>query len=191
MLRTSGGENEKTKNVKRRGYLYVFRLFVFRSTSGIPPGMDPMTLRGATLDDAEVIAAYNAAMAYETEHKRLDPPTLRSGVERAIRQPELARYFLAEQAGRVVGQLMITTEWSDWRDGVFWWIQSVYVHPDARGLGVFKALYRHVEAIARAKGDVCGLRLYVEHENGRAQDVFRKLGMRDAGYLVYEVEWKE
>jgi ribosomal protein S18 acetylase RimI-like enzyme len=148
-----------------------------------------MSIRAARAEDAAVVAEFNAAMALETEHKRLDAGTLRAGVEHAIANPEVARYFLAEAGGAVVGQLMVTMEWSDWRNGTFWWIQSVYVRPEFRSRGVFKALYRHVERLAREGRDVRGLRLYVERENAPAQEVYRRLGMRDAGYLVYEVDW--
>ena len=149
---------------------------------------DSMRIRGATSADAEVIAAFNAAMALETEHKRLDPVVLRAGVEGAIARPTSARYFLAEIEGRVVGQLMVTFEWSDWRNADFWWIQSVYVHPDFRSRGVFATLYRHVERLAHDAG-ACGLRLYVERANAGAQAAYRRLGMADAGYLVYGTDW--
>jgi ribosomal protein S18 acetylase RimI-like enzyme len=150
-----------------------------------------IVIRAARLEDTAVVAAFNAAMALETEHKQLDPAILRAGVEHAISNPEIARYFLAEIDVRVVGQLMITMEWSDWRNATFWWIQSVYIRPEDRSRGVFKALFRHVEAIARERKDVCGLRLYVERENAAAQEVYRRLGMCDAGYLVYEVDWSK
>jgi ribosomal protein S18 acetylase RimI-like enzyme len=149
---------------------------------------DSMQIRGATLADAEVIAEYNAAMALETEHKRLDLAVLRAGVEGAIGQPDSARYYLADVGGRVVGQLMVTFEWSDWRNGMFWWIQSVYVHPEFRSRGIFGALYRHVERLAGDAG-ACGLRLYVEGDNAGAQAAYRRLGMTDSGYLVYEADW--
>jgi GNAT superfamily N-acetyltransferase len=153
--------------------------------------MSTIRIRPATPDDAQVIADYNAAMAMETEHKRLAPATVRAGVERGIARPAEARYLVAEaEGGVVVGQLMVTFEWSDWRNGTFWWVQSVYVHPDYRGRGVFRALYQHVEGLARAAG-ACGLRLYVERENARAQDVYRKLGMADAGYAVFEADWSK
>ncbi len=148
----------------------------------------PIQIRSATPSDAATLAAYNAAMALETEHKTLDPARLRAGVERAIAQPAAARYYLADIAGQVVGQLMITFEWSDWRNADFWWIQSVYVHPDFRSAGIFKALYRHVEALAHESG-ACGLRLYVERDNARAQEVYRRMGMADSGYAVFEVDW--
>ena len=96
---------------------------------------------------------------------------------------------MAEIDGRVVGQLMITYEWSDWRNGVFWWIQSVYVLPEARRLGVFSELYAHLERLAKATPGVCGLRLYVEHANERAQATYRRCGMVDAGYRVMEVDY--
>jgi GNAT superfamily N-acetyltransferase len=149
---------------------------------------DPIVIRHATAGDAEVITAYNAAMALETVHKRLDAATLRAGVQRAIAQPDRARYFLADVGGRVVGQLMVTFEWSDWRNADFWWIQSVYVHPDFRSRGVFATLYRHVEHLARDAG-ACGLRLYVERDNVGAQAAYQRLGMTDSGYLVYETDW--
>jgi len=147
-----------------------------------------LLIRPATLADAATLADYNAAMALETEDKRLDAATLRAGVEHAIEHPDLARYHLAEIDGRVVGQLMVTFEWSDWRNGNFWWIQSVYVHPEYRSRGVFSALYRHVEALARESG-ACGMRLYVEDHNSTAQQVYRRLGMDDARYRVFETDW--
>ena len=145
-------------------------------------------IRAATPADAAVIAGFNAAMALETEHKTLHAQTLRAGVERAIAQPRAARYFLADIAGEVVGQLMVTFEWSDWRNADFWWIQSVYDRPDVRSRGVFKAIYQHVQTLAREAG-ACGLRLYVERDNLRAQQVYQRLGMRDSAYAVYETDW--
>lgn len=147
-----------------------------------------MHIRSAHLHDAPVIAQFNAEMALETEHKRLEAGQLLAGVEHAILHPDLSRYFLAEVEGQVAGQLMITFEWSDWRNANFWWIQSVYVVPEQRKRGIFRALYRHVEGLAKQQ-KACGLRLYVEKENGAAQGVYRSLGMRDANYLVYEVDW--
>lgn len=153
--------------------------------------MPPLLIRPANPADVQTLADYNAAMALETEHKHLDPTKLLAGVRHAIDHAQSARYFVAESAGRVVGQLMITTEWSDWRNANFWWIMSVYVHPDHRAAGVFKALYRHVHDLARQDPTACGLRLYVERDNQRAQQVYQKLGMTDAGYAVYEIDWSE
>jgi GNAT superfamily N-acetyltransferase len=137
-------------------------------------------------------------MAWETEHKRLDPPTVHAGIERALADPAKARYFVAmrevavggrETIAEPVGTLMFTREWSDWRCGDWWWIQSVYVPAAHRRQGVFAALYRHVERLAREADGVIGLRLYVERDNEAAQQTYAALDMRDAGYRVYESEF--
>jgi ribosomal protein S18 acetylase RimI-like enzyme len=146
-------------------------------------------VRSAEAGDLEFIARGNAAMALETEHKALDEQTVRQGVSAALENPAHGRYFVAELEGRVVGQLMVTYEWSDWRNGAFWWIQSVYVLPEARRHGVFSALYQHVERLAKSTPGVCGLRLYVEHANERAQATYRRCGMVDAGYRVMEADY--
>jgi len=148
-----------------------------------------LIVRDAVLNDAETIARFNRALALETEEKSLDPATARAGVEKALSRPDLCRYFVAERAGEVVGQLMITYEWSDWRAKVCWWIQSVYVRPDCRRHGVFRGLYEHIVAIARQDPDVCGIRLYVERENQRAMKAYERLGMRPSGHVVYEIAW--
>jgi len=141
--------------------------------------------------DLEAIVSFNRAMAMETEHKTLDPTIVTSGVRRALQDPGKGRYLLAVAADRVVGQLMFTLEWSDWRDGWLWWIQSVYVDPEWRGRGVFSCLYRRLADTASKADDVRGLRLYVESDNERAQQVYRSLGMRPAGYLVLEMIFGE
>jgi ribosomal protein S18 acetylase RimI-like enzyme len=146
----------------------------------------PLTLRRAVLADAPVLADYNQRLAHETEGKALDPAVIAAGVEAVLADPERGRYFVAELQGAVVGQLMITTEWSDWRNGWIWWIQSVYVPRDARRQGVFRALYEHALAAARAEPQVVGLRLYVEHDNHAAQETYLRLGMQRTGYLVLE-----
>lgn len=145
----------------------------------------PTLVRPATPEDADTLVDFNTAMAQETEHLTLDRATLSAGVRAAIADPLKARYFVGEVDGRVAGMLMLTLEWSDWRNGEIWWIQSVYVHPDFRRLGVFKAIYRHVEALARQHNAV-GLRLYVVHENKAAQETYRQLGMEVSEYLVME-----
>jgi GNAT superfamily N-acetyltransferase len=155
----------------------------------IPNMIDDLTIRNATADDAKVIAEFNIAMALESEGLELDPAVVRRGVEHAIAHPDQGRYFVAESDGRVVGQLMITCEWSDWRAGAFWWVQSVYVHPDFRSRGVFGRLYRHVESIARQDGDICGIRLYVDRDNRRAASTYEKLGLTATNYLMYEIDW--
>lgn len=146
-----------------------------------------ITVRAARADETDLLAAWAAAMAWETEHKRLDPDTLRRGIAAVFAAPQRGRYFIAERDGDAAGTLMLTAEWSDWRCGDWWWIQSVYVAPEHRRGGIFAALYRHVEAAARADAGVCGLRLYVEKENAVAQRTYTALGMDDAGYRMFEI----
>jgi len=148
------------------------------------------TIRDALPTDIDTIVDYNARLAAETENKTLDRTTLEQGVASAVSDPARgARYWVAEVDGEPVGQIMVTLEWSDWRNGFFWWIQSVYVTADYRKKSILKQLYSHVEELARSDRDVCGLRLYVEHANHRAQEVYERLGMRRAGYEVFEREW--
>ncbi len=168
-----------------------------------------LIIRDALPSDAATIVEFNRLLAWETEHKRLDLAVLTPGVESALREPKFARYFMCDDLSdeptaatspsslrapsselrAPVGQLMITYEWSDWRNGLFWWIQSVYVHQDARRRGVFRALYQHVEQLAKSTPGVIGLRLYVEHENAAAIDTYRKLGMVPSGHMLYEHDW--
>ena len=145
------------------------------------------TIRRATLDDVDTLVRFNAAMAEETEDKPLNTDTLRRGVRAALRDDSKGRYWVAEQDGAVEAALMCTTEWSDWRCGMFWWIQSVYVRPKARRQGAFTALYQHVHASAEKNPDVCGLRLYVETSNQIAQQTYEDLGMHPTTYRMYEV----
>ena len=151
--------------------------------------MTEITIRTATFDDAEFIAEGNSRMALETEGRRLDPAILRAGVRAVFDDPARGFYLIADFDGQPAGQMMITYEWSDWRNGVFWWIQSVYTIPHLRGRGVFKALYRHVEGMARQSGDVCGLRLYVESHNQRAQAAYLRCGMSEAVYRMFEIDY--
>ena len=152
--------------------------------------VDELRIRRGIPGDAPSIAGFNAAMARETEHLELDATRLRAGVDAVLADPAKGFYLVAENEDRrVVGQLMITFEWSDWRNGVFWWIQSVYVDPAARGAGVYRRLYQHVRQAAADAGNVCGLRLYVERENTRAQEVYRRQGMRATAYDMYEVDF--
>jgi ribosomal protein S18 acetylase RimI-like enzyme len=148
-----------------------------------------MIVREARVEDAGVIARFNAALARETEGRSPDREVLARGVERALRRPDACRYWLAERGGDVVGQAMVTYEWSDWRDGVFWWLQSVYVAPQAREAGVFRRLYDHILALARSDPDARGLRLYVESDNARARAIYERLGMKSTTYLVLEDDW--
>ena len=149
----------------------------------------PLLIRDAITADLEFIARGNEAMALETEHKTLDAKTVRLGVGNALRDPAHGRYFVAEDETGPVGQLMLTYEWSDWRNGQFWWFQSVYVVPEARRRGVFKAMYDHVEALAKATPGVIGLRLYVEGDNVRAQRTYERCGMSARDYRFMEVDY--
>ncbi len=162
---------------------------------GSPAGR--LRVRSAMAADAGLLADWAVAMALETEHKALDPDTVSAGVAAGIADEAKARYFVAMQdavlAGSEtialpVGTLMLTREWSDWRNGDWWWIQSVYVPVDHRRQGVFTALYRHAEQQARAAPGVIGLRLYVERDNDAALQTYLALGMVDAGYRILEAD---
>ncbi|WP_049621170.1 GNAT family N-acetyltransferase [Frateuria defendens] len=145
----------------------------------------PLSVRPARRGDLAHLVAWNAAMAWETEAKRLDGAVLERGVAAVFDEPRRGFYLVAERGGAAVGSLLVTYEWSDWRCGDFWWIQSVYVVPEARRGGVFRTLYAEVAARARAAGAV-GLRLYVETENRRAQATYEGLGMERCHYFMYE-----
>ncbi|MFO8232068.1 MAG: GNAT family N-acetyltransferase [Longimonas sp.] len=149
--------------------------------------MSAFSIRRATLNDLDTLVAFNAAMAQETEDKTLNEETLQSGIRALLRDEQKGRYWVAEQGGHVAGALMCTTEWSDWRNGAFWWIQSVYVRPEMRRQGVFTALYEHVRSKAQDESGVCGLRLYVERENDSAQSTYEALGMARTAYQMYEI----
>jgi GNAT superfamily N-acetyltransferase len=149
-----------------------------------------MVIRAADRRDLAVLAAYNLALAWETEQKRLDPATVEAGVEALLGDPQRGFYTVAEIEGQVVGQVLITFEWSDWRNGWFWWLQSVYVQPAFRRRGVFRALVEHLEERARREGHVVGLRLYVERDNRAAQAVYAALGLQPTTYGVLEKCWK-
>ncbi len=146
-------------------------------------------IRAATVDDAAVIAEFNCRLALETENRRLDPQTALRGARLGLSRPEICRYFLAERDGQIAGQAMITFEWSDWRAGMLWWLQSVYVHPDFRRCGIFGRLFRHIVDLARNSPDACALRLYVEEHNQPAIEAYRRLGLKPSGHLVFEQDW--
>jgi GNAT superfamily N-acetyltransferase len=145
-----------------------------------------LSVRDADLEDASLLARWAQAMALETEGKHLPDADIIPGVVRGIATAGLARYFVAESEGRPVGTLMLTSEWSDWRNGLWWWIQSVYVPVECRRQGVYRALYGHVRELAESDPGVCGIRLYVEKDNLGAQRTYASLGMQDARYRVYE-----
>lgn len=151
--------------------------------------MPEITIRLAGPADAEFLVRGNASMALETEGISLDLDRLRDGVHAVFEKPARGVYYVAEAGGRRVGMMMVTYEWSDWRNGDFWWIQSVYVEKEFRGQGVFTALYRHVENLAQTNSGVVGLRLYVEHENRRAQATYEKVGMAKTVYEMFEVDF--
>ena len=142
-------------------------------------------IRNATAADSEVIATFNSRMCQETEGRPLNPAIIGAGVSALLKDSTKGRYWVAESAGEVIGQIMVTYEWSDWRNGTIWWIQSVYVHPEHRRRGIFSALYRHVESLAN-DNNACGLRLYVEDSNERAQKTYQSLGMMNPNYQVME-----
>jgi GNAT superfamily N-acetyltransferase len=144
-----------------------------------------VTLRNAEATDWATIAEFNRALAAETEDKDLDWEIISAGVRRVLADEAKGRYFIAECAGRIVGMTMITYEWSDWRDGWIWWIQSVYVHPDFRGRGVFGRIYRHIVSAAADAG-VRAVRLYVLDSNINARAIYARLGMNESGYTVLE-----
>ncbi|HMO81260.1 MAG TPA: GNAT family N-acetyltransferase [Pyrinomonadaceae bacterium] len=145
-----------------------------------------MEIRKATEKDAPLLIEFNQAMAFETEGKRLDPSVIGPGVRAVFGDVTKGFYLVAEVEKMIAGGLMVTLEWSDWRNGWFWWIQSVYVRQDFRGRGVYRRLYEHVKRLADEQGGVCGFRLYVERENERAMRVYEKLGMSRTDYEMYE-----
>ncbi|MDA1194994.1 MAG: N-acetyltransferase [Planctomycetota bacterium] len=149
--------------------------------------MEPtVTVRSAAPADADAIVRFQLAMARETENKDLDAGTVYAGVRGLLARPAHGFYLIAERGGVVAGSLMVTPEWSDWRGGFFWWVQSVYVDPAHRRQGLYRALYEEVLARGRALGEVIGVRLYVEGSNTGAREVYLRLGMQETGYRLYE-----
>lgn len=152
--------------------------------------MTTFDIRPGTSADVKTLAQFNIAMAAETEDKPLAPEVIRKGVARMVEDPDLGFYLIAACEAGVIGCLAVTFEWSDWRCGRFWWIQSVYVDPAYRRMGVFRALYDHVTGMAKASHDSCGIRLYVERENTGAQHTYRQLGMIETEYKLFEIEFE-
>lgn len=155
--------------------------------------INDVVIRRAHMEDVGVIAAFSAAMALETEGRMLDQERLRHGTRSLLASPANGFFMVAERQGvkegSIVGQLMITYEWSDWRNAVFWWIQSVYVDPRWRRLGIFRKMHAAVLTTAKADPNVCGVRLYVESQNRLAQDVYRKVGLKPSSYAVFETDF--
>jgi GNAT superfamily N-acetyltransferase len=152
-----------------------------------------LLIRDANLGDLPTIVEFNRRLALETEAKVLDLSVLAAGVSCALTDPQRLRYWVAElgSPANLVGQAAITREWSDWRNGWLWWLQSVYIALPYRGQGVFRAIYDHIRQDARSNSDVIGLRLYVEDANQQAQSTYHALGMKPGGYSVYEELWTE
>lgn len=146
----------------------------------------PLTVRPARTADAPAIVEFNRRLAAETEGKTLDPAALAAGVRAGLADPHRALYFVAEEDGTVRGQMMVTREWSDWRNGWLWWIQSVYVRPEDRRRGVFRALYEHVHRAAQSDPEVIGLRLYMERDNHAGRRTYLGVGMSELPYVVFE-----
>lgn len=147
-----------------------------------------MKIRMAHENDLEIITGFNYNLAYETEDKKLDKDILTNGVKAILLDETKGVYYVCEVDGKVVGQIMYTYEWSDWRNGTFIWVQSVYVHKDYRGKGIFKALYNKVKEICDNNEEYVGIRLYVERENYNAQKTYQKIGMSECNYYMYEYE---
>lgn len=146
-----------------------------------------LKIRKANKSDIETIAQFNINMAMETENKVLPREIITKGVETMINNPHMGFYLTAEVEGQIAGSLMVTTEWSDWRNGLFWWVQSVYVVEEFRRKGIYSALYKYVKDLSKDE-NVCGFRLYVEKENTVAQKTYENLGMVETHYLLYEEE---
>jgi ribosomal protein S18 acetylase RimI-like enzyme len=143
-------------------------------------------IRTALIGDLDALVNFNQSMARETENKELDSKVLESGVAALINDRNKGFYLVAEQDSQVVGSLMVTNEWSDWRNAVFWWIQSVYILPQYRRKGLYAMLYEEVKLLAKQDGNVCGWRLYVEKDNIIAQMTYKALGMNESHYLMFE-----
>ena len=150
-----------------------------------------VSIRRATREDVLTIAGFNLAMARESEGRALHAGLLEQGIRHVLCEPRDGFYLVAEVGGVAAGSLMVTHEWSDWRNGRFWWIQSVYVLPEFRRRGVYSRMHAHVREAALADGDACGLRLYVERENTGAQATYRNLGMEETGYRLFEEEFAD
>jgi GNAT superfamily N-acetyltransferase len=143
-------------------------------------------VRAATISDAETIIEFNRRLADESEGVKLDLAALAPGVRAVLADASRGRYFVTEENGELIGQLMITYEWSDWRNGWIWWLQSVYVRADARGKGVFRATFEHALKQAELEENVVMVRLYVEKDNRTAQATYLRLGFEEMHFHLYQ-----
>jgi ribosomal protein S18 acetylase RimI-like enzyme len=150
--------------------------------------MDGLTIRDGKISDVNTIVRFQKNMARETENRELSDDCIKPGVMAVFNEDEKGFYLVAESNGEVVGSLLVTYEWSDWRNGWFWWIQSVYVAKEWRRKGVYRYLNDEVTQRCRKTGGICGVRLYVEKNNTTAQNVYKNLGMKETDYLLYEWE---
>ena len=148
--------------------------------------MDLIKIRRAEQSDAGTITGFNRAMALETENIQLIPEVIMAGVKAVFENPARGFYIIAEVDSKVVASLMVTTEWSDWRNGLFWWVQSVYVDPAYRRRGIYRRMYIFIKELACNEPNVCGFRLYVERDNDRAQETYSSLGMTQSPYRFFE-----
>jgi GNAT superfamily N-acetyltransferase len=148
---------------------------------------DPImiSIRHATLRDAPIIIGFQQKMAWETEKMSLVGNTVTKGVHAVFDEPSRGQYYVAESAGKIIASLLITYEWSDWRNCNMWWFQSVYVVPEYRRQGIFRKMYFYVRSLAEEQG-IAGLRLYVDTKNERAQKTYEALGMSSEHYSFYE-----
>lgn len=147
---------------------------------------EEISVRTGEERDASALIEFNIAMAQETESKELPTAVVSAGVRNLLENPHYGFYVIAEKGEEITGCLMVTTEWSDWRNGEFWWIQSVYVRPEFRRQGIYRKLYESVRTRAAMKGNVCGFRLYVEQENAVAQRTYQDMGMEETSYKLFE-----
>jgi GNAT superfamily N-acetyltransferase len=144
------------------------------------------SIRPARPEDAAALVDFQIRMARETEALELDRPTVERGVAAVFADPDKGEYWLAEEDSRLLGGLLVTCEWSDWRNGSVLWVQSVYVLPEARGQGVYRRLYEHLKARVASAPDLRGIRLYVDRRNAAAQRVYGRLGMTREHYELFE-----
>ncbi len=155
-------------------------------TSSRPFNLDVLVVRPGVASDAPTLEDFQIKMALETEGLNLDAENVKRGVQRVFLDPPIARYYVTEWNDRIIGCLLICYEWSEWRNGTILWIESVYINPEFRGKGVYKKMYHAIQQMVNNDDGLKGIRLYVKKSNKNAQQVYKKLGMNDDHYLLYE-----